>query len=115
MLYAVILFGLIIVWQLAGIVSALQNVQSDLENMKANSQKLKDELQWHTNYTFACNLMEELTSHKKDIVDGLESSKKDIIDQVDSSKTDIVAEIVPELRDILQASARNRPREGGKV
>ena len=123
LLYVVIVFGLLVVWQLRGILSAIRSLKLDsaLQDLK---KELKDELQWHKDNTFANRLMEDLKSHKKDLVRELESHKEDIVNELQWHKpssfaqvlikgleeipTDITRDIVPELREILQELQRDR-------
>ncbi len=106
MLYAIIVFGLAVVWQLGSILSAVQDQQSELK-------KLINELQWHKDYTFAHTLMERLESHKKDIEGELQWHKDytfahRLTEELKSHKKDIVDDIVPELRKIVQELRRDR-------
>lgn len=115
LLYAVILFGLVIVFQLQHISGRLESNQSAVEGLKEELQgidkKITTELQWHEDSTFAHDLKEWLEEIPKDIVEELQWHKSstfahELLERLEGISKNITAELQTAATDILDALSR---------
>jgi archaellum component FlaC len=82
LLYAVILFGLVVVLQLRGISqrlesnhSAVQDLKEELQGIGKKIAEIAEELHWYKDSTFAHDLKEWLEEVPKDVVEELQWHK----------------------------------------
>ena len=131
LLYAVILFGLVIVFQLQHISGRLEGNQSAVEGLKEELQgigkKITEELQWYEVSTFAHDLKEWLEEIPKDIVEELQWHKSstfahELLERLEGISKDITGELQAASTDILKSLAtiedntsRDQPDDGSPL
>ena len=110
LLYAVILFGLIVVLQLRGISQRLANNHSAVQEVKEELQRIakaiSEELQWYKDSTFAHDLKEWLEEIPKDVVEELQWHKNstfahELREWLQEISKDITGELQAAATDIL--------------
>jgi len=95
LLYVVVAFGLIVVWQLAGISQQLASNHSAMRELQGIGEKITNELNWYKDNTFAANLNEELRWYR----DG--TFANELRECLQAIPTDITGEIQTAAKNIL--------------
>lgn len=110
LLYTVILFGSVIIFQLEGIRRRLENSHSAVNELKEKlhdiDERITEELQWSKEYTFAHDLREWIEEIPKEIVEELQWHKSstfahELLERLERISKDITGELQTAATDIL--------------